>query len=94
MGKVNLPVNMTPEEAEHYLGQFDPYFEEREEEFVSEIFEQYLFYDTWGRKDFRECVCTHCGCGRFEAHREENPRFFKHSHGECIECPNCGEPVL
>lgn len=93
MGRVNLPTNMTSEESAHYLGLFDPYFSDEEEEFVSELFEPYLFYETWGRKDVRECVCTHCRCGRFEVSKTDKPRFFKYSHGECIECPNCGEPV-
>jgi hypothetical protein len=88
-----MPTNMTEAESKHYLGLFDPYLTDREEEFISEIFTHYLFYETWGRKGFRECVCTHCGCGRFEVDKAENPNFFKLSHGDHMECPKCGEPV-
>lgn len=80
-------------EADFYLKQFEPYFLDREEEFVSEIFEQHLFYETWGRKDIRECVCTHVDCGRFEVDRDDNPGFFRLHHGDSLECPRCGNTV-
>lgn len=84
---------MEREEADFYLEQFENYFLDGEEEFVSEIFEQHLFYETWGRKDIRECVCTHTDCGRFEVDKYEKPGFFRWHHGDSIECPRCGNPV-
>lgn len=97
MGKICLPCNMTPEESAEYLSKFTGLCSGREVEYVSELFEQYLFYETWGTKDMRDCICTHCGCGEYGGHfqlyREEDPAFFKHSHGDSIECPQCGEPV-
>lgn len=93
MGRINLPCNMEKEEADFYLKQFEPYFIGREEEFVSEVFEHHLFYETWGRRDFRECICTHPDCGTFEVDKEENPRFFNLHHGDALECPRCGNVV-
>lgn len=93
MGRINLPCNMEREEADFYLSQFDPYFLDREEEFVSEVFEHHLFYETWGRRDLRECTCTHPDCGTFEVDKEENPRFFRLHHGDTMECPRCGNTV-
>lgn len=93
MGRINLPCNMDQEEADFYLEQFEPYFLDREEEFISEVFEHYLFYENWGRKNFRECVCTHVDCGNFEVDKDENPGFFRLHHGDTLECPRCGNPV-
>lgn len=93
MGRINLPCNMEREEADFYLKQFDSYFLDREEEFVSEVFEHHLFYETWGRRNFRECTCTHPNCGTFEVDKEENPGFFRLHHGDSLECPRCGNAV-
>ena len=96
MGNICLPCNMTPEESEHYLNQFHGYYIGREVEYVSEVFNHYLFYETWGTKNMRECVCTHTDCGnngRFQLYKDEDPGFFRHGHGDCIECPVCGNPV-
>ena len=85
--------NMEAEEAERHLAAFCPYFLDREEEFASELFKHYLFYETWGHKDLRECTCTHDGCGTFEIYRGEDPNFFSHTHGDELHCPRCGEVV-
>lgn len=94
MSRKNLRTNMTPEESKYYLGQFwSEYISNEEEEYISGIFTQHLFYETWGRKDFRECVCTRCGCGRFEVTKDDHPGFFQHSHGDYVTCPSCGQEV-
>lgn len=96
MGNICLPCNMTSEESEHYLKQFHEYYQGREPEFVSEVFNHYLFYETWGTTNMRECVCTHTECGangHFQLYKEEDPVFFRHGHGDSIECPVCGNPV-
>lgn len=93
MARINMLCNMETEEAERHLAAFCPYFLDREEEFASELFKHYLFYETWGRRDLRECTCTHDGCGTFEIARGEDPNFFSHTHGDELHCPKCGEVV-
>lgn len=93
MGNINLPCNMEPEEAKNYLKAFQPYLDEEEERQASGTFRQYLFYETWGRNDFRECTCTGAECGNFEITKEENREFFREHHGDYVTCPRCGRTV-
>lgn len=56
-------------------------------------FQRYLFYDTWGRKGFREYFCPFCG--RFDMVKgeygvlPEDP--FLYHHNDRGYCPRCGE---
>lgn len=93
MGRVNLPCNMDAAEADSYLKEFQIYLSGEEEEHISEKFSQYLFYETWGRKDFREFTCTHTDCGSFELYKGEEPEIFQHKHGDSVYCPRCGNEV-
>ena len=85
--------NLTPEEQAEALREFLPYPTEREMERGRRTFERFLFYDTWGRRNFREYFCP--DCGRFEMERPmtdvyvEDPFLFH--HGDRANCPLCGE---
>lgn len=91
MSRILTKCNLTEEEQARIFLEFEDYLTGEEEETLSRKFTQYLFYETYGRKDFRECVCTRCGV--FEVHKEEQPGFFKEHHGDSAYCPECGEPV-
>lgn len=93
MGRINLQCNMEPEEADRRLAQFEHYFTAGEEEYISEVFDHYLFYQSWENNRIRSCVCTHQGCGAFDIFRDENPTFFHNGHNDEMECPMCHEPV-
>lgn len=86
-----MKCNLEPEERARVFREFDGYLTREEEEALSLKFKQYCFYDTWGRKNFRECMCTRCGS--FELYKDEDPGFFRHHHRDEIRCPNCGEAV-
>lgn len=85
---MTLHCNLTWGEEAAAIEAFEPLLSNEEEEALSQKFTQYVFYETWGRRDFRECVCTRCG--RFEAEKDSMPRFFKMHHNDEIECPRCG----
>ena len=68
-----------------------PFLDDAEEAQMSACFNQYLFYETFGTKEYRECYCT--TCGGFSYWKNELPGFFKHTHGDDIDCPNCGQAV-
>lgn len=58
-------------------------------------FQRYLFYDTWGRRGFREYFCPFCGS--FEIEKgcygllREDP--FLYHHNDLGNCPRCGESM-
>lgn len=85
--------NLTPEEQAAALLLFDEYPSERELEKGKHTFERFLFYDTWGRRDFREYFCPNCG--RFDVERPVRDIYvddsFEHHHGDRAHCPMCGE---
>ena len=85
--------NLTPEEQAAELADF-PMGNTNEDEDARRYFETYIFFDTWGRKNFREYFCPNCG--RFEIEGPwardayvENP--FSVHHGDLTNCPMCGE---
>lgn len=96
MSRVCLPCNLTEQEQQEAMRKFggnSDFLTAEEEEAISEVFTQYLFYETWGSKNKRECICTHVNCGAFDMYAYQNKQFFRHKHNESIECPRCGEPV-
>ena len=58
---MGVKCNMTEEERERVIHRFrHPSGAELEK--ARDGFKRYLFYDTWGRRDFREYFCPFCGC--------------------------------
>ena len=84
--------NLTPEEREHAFGLFGwPYLEELNA--AKRFFKKYIFFETWGRRNFREYFCPECG--RFEIMRGRHldvyqDDAFNDHHGDQIMCPQCG----
>lgn len=91
MRSILMKCNLSPEEREEIFKEFHYGLDREEEEELSLRFTQYVFYDTWGRKNYRDCMCTRCG--GFALYKEEDPSFFANTHGDEVHCPNCGEPV-
>ena len=91
MSRILMDCNLPEEEQTEIFAQFDGYLTCEEEEKLSEKFTQYCFYETYGRRNFRECICT--TCGMFEVYKDEIPGFFQAHHGDGIECPSCGTNV-
>lgn len=91
MSNVLMKCNLTDDERKRIFMEFDGYLSNEEEEALSQKFTQYVFYDSWGRKNFRDCICTRCGI--FDQYKDENPDFFRHKHRDETICPNCGEQV-
>ena len=57
-------------------------------------FRKYIFYDTWGRRNFREVFCPECG--RYDIEKEAaydvyTDNFFEFHHGDQTSCPMCGQ---
>lgn len=92
MGR-NLRCNLPEEARERVFRYFEdhPFLDDAEENQMSSCFPQYLFYETFGTKEYRECHCT--SCGGFSFWKNELPGFFKKHHGDDIDCPNCGQGV-
>ena len=91
MGNVLTKCNLSEDEAEIIFREFDGSLTRQEEEALDEKFSKYCFYDSWGRKNFRECICTNCG--GFDVYKNEHEYFFKGKHGDVTRCPECGEEV-
>jgi len=87
-----IKCNMTEEERKTWWERFPQGLTREEEESAKGAFNRYIFYETWGRRDFREYFCWNCG--RFEAERSSPGGFhfhpFSYKHGNVGECPNCG----
>lgn len=66
--------------------------EPSEEDIGRLFFQQIVFFQTV-EKDVRHCVCTSCMAG-FYAYKETAPEFFKITHGNMCECPNCGQRAV
>lgn len=90
---MSIPCNMTPAEREEAFDLFRDGASGAELERARRGFRRYLFYDTWGRRDFREYFCPYCG--RFEIEKpfptyyEDDP--FLYHHNDEVNCPMCGE---
>lgn len=88
----NPKCNLTPEEREHAFGLFGwPYLEELNA--AKRFFKKYIFFETWGRRNFREVFCPECG--RFEIEKGRfldvyQDDFFSYHHGDPVQCPQCG----
>ena len=58
-------------------------------------FKRYLFYDTWGLRNFREYYCPFCG--RFEIERPYHDAYiedpFSFHHNDLANCPMCHEEL-
>ena len=94
MGKRLLPCNLTEAEIASAWAEFDGGLLDRDEmEMVNEVLPQYLFYTTSRKGKERECVCTHCNCGKFTVREDRNPGFFRKKHKEETHCPSCGGVV-
>lgn len=91
MSNILEKCNLSEEEQERIMAEFDGYLDRDEEEKLSEKFVQYCFYDPWGTRNHRECICTHCGA--FSVYKDEEPEFFQAHHGDSTYCPNCGQHV-
>ena len=84
--------NLTREERERAFGLFGwPYLEELNA--AKRFFKKYIFFETWGRRNFREYFCPECG--RFEIMRGRHldvyqDDAFNDHHGDMIQCPQCG----
>ena len=92
MGR-NLRCNLPEADRERVFSYFEdhPFLDDAEEAQMSACFPQYLFYETFGTKEYRECHCT--SCGEFSFWKNQLPEFFESTHGDRIECPNCGQAV-
>lgn len=92
MGR-NLPCNLPEADRERVFGYFEdhPWLDEAAEAQMSACFSQYLFYETWGTRNYRDCHCTHCG--GYSLYADDMPTFFKKKHGDDITCPQCGGDV-
>ena len=93
---MRVPCNLTEEEerAAFSLFHIPPTLEELEE--AQNHFQRHIFYETWGRRDFRECWCENCG--HFEIHKSKTKDpymddLFEFHHGDMVSCPMCGEEM-
>lgn len=89
----NLRCNLSAEEQETVFGMFsDRFFPDvAEEHHMRLCFPQYLFFEGFGTRNYRECHCSNCG--GFSVYSAEMPTFFSEKHGDTITCPQCGEEV-
>ena len=93
---MRAPCNLSETEAAEALELFDHHLTDYEVAEARQHFTFRLFYETWGRKDFREYWCENCG--HFEGTRDKthdpyiNDLFSNH-HGDYVTCPVCGEEV-
>ncbi|NBI08631.1 hypothetical protein D1641_01175 [Colidextribacter sp. OB.20] len=74
------------------LSRFQAYLTGEEEEQVKERFTGLCFYETFGRRDYRECCCTKCE-QTFSVEKDEDKDFFKAHHNDYVTCPACREEV-
>ena len=86
--------NLPAAEREEALGLFTfPTLGEMNR--AKRAFRKYIFYDTWGRRNFREVFCP--ACGRYDIEKEAaydvyTDNFFEYHHGDQTNCPMCGQP--
>ena len=83
--------NLSEEESNAAFTEFDGWLDPDEVRQIEPLFDHYLFYETYGRKDYRECYCGRCGS--FVRYKGEDPDFFTSHHRDLVECPDCGEDV-
>lgn len=91
MSSLLMKCNLTEEEWPKIFMEFDGALTQEEEEKLSGKFTQYCFYETWGRKNYRDCICTNCG--NFDVYKDEAQSFFFNKHKDETYCPNCGTKV-
>lgn len=80
--------NLSDEEAKTAFAEFNGWMEPEEMQQIDALFDKYLFFETYGRRNHRECYCGHCGS--FTRDKDRDPDFFDSHHGDLIECPDCG----
>lgn len=71
------------------MSRFIGYLTPAEETELLEKFTGFCFYETLGRKNYRDCYCTRCG-GSYDVWKSENKEFFRLHHNDQTECPYCG----
>lgn len=81
--------NVDAIEAAGIFSKMSPFLDYNEERLFLEKFEPYVFYETWGTKNHRECYCTTCG-QHFSVYKDEDPDFFRQHHNDSGRCPACG----
>lgn len=89
-----LKCNLTEEEKAEIWPLFSDYIPTRELELTKGIFKKYIFYETWGRRNFREYFCPNCGRFEVEQHGKRDsyqPDLFADHHGDSVSCPICGQ---
>lgn len=74
------------------MSRFSGYLTQEEEEQVKQKFTGLCFYETFGRKDYRECSCTRCE-RTFYMEKADDRDFFKGHHNDWTRCPECGKAV-
>ena len=74
------------------LSRFSSFLTVEEEDQVKGKFTGLCFYETFGRRDYRECCCTKCE-QTFSVEKGDNREFFKEHHNDWTLCPSCGEEV-
>lgn len=84
--------NIDAIEGAALMSQMSPYLDAEEERLFLQKFEPFVFYETWGTKNHRECYCTVCG-RYFFAYKEDEPAFFNLHHNHYAHCPECEAEV-
>ena len=74
------------------LSRFSSFLTVEEEDQVKQKFAGLCFYETFGRRDYRECFCTNCE-QPFTVEKYKDRDFFKEHHNDWTSCPICGEEV-
>lgn len=84
--------NMKPERQEEVWPTFRGFLTTDEEDQIRQKFNHYIFYETYGTRDFRECFCSACR-STWEIRKCEDKEFFQQKHGDTVDCPSCGLAV-
>lgn len=84
--------NLTDEEAKEAFEQFNLWLDNDEDQQIRDLFQPYLLYETFGRRNYREGYCTKCGSVIVEKDGYSQ-EFFEAHHGDVTECPHCNELV-
>lgn len=74
------------------MSRFQTYLTGEEEDQVKRKFTGLCFYETFGRKDYRECFCTKCE-QTFSVNKADDKGFFREHHNDWTDCPSCGEEI-
>lgn len=89
----NLRCNIPADDQERIFSYFPDRLwpDDAEELQMRQAFRNYLFFEQYGTKNYRECYCSNCG--GYSVYAEEMPAFFKQKHGATVICSQCGEEV-